>query len=456
MDRMDELTVLQTQLEQAPQGLEQTLDRAEKRLYRRKRRIYRGLSSMAATFALFVALVNFSMPVAYACSRVPVLRELAEAVTFSRSLTLAVDNDYVQPIALTQTQNGITASVEYLIVDQKQVNVFFRLLSEDYQKLDARPAFLTVEGSRAGGFTSLNDHNVPVGQLQSVTTELTEDNVSNQMRLKLAVYDSDRPGSGENGPVEAPESSLWSEPEKPSYLAEFDFLLTFDPSFTQQGEYYPLDKTIEIAGQKLTFTAMEIYPTHLRLHTQADPDNTADIDGIEYEIRGDWGIVFEPERNGIASYGHASQGSRTYRADSPWFCRSDKLEVVILRATLRDKDMGRVYVDLENGRTEGALPQGVSLLGAEKDQVGWQIHFKAPRIRENHSYQLFGWQYYDADGNEYHMHSIGSGGWLEGEEYETYFSETLMLKEYHQTEVWLEPSYTTIWQAENSLVVTVK
>ncbi len=40
-------------------------------------------------FFLFVLLVNFSAPIAYACSQVPILRELAEAVTFSPSVGIA-------------------------------------------------------------------------------------------------------------------------------------------------------------------------------------------------------------------------------------------------------------------------------------------------------------------------------------------------------------------------------
>ena len=88
-----------------------------------------------ARFAAILKIYEYKFtfkncPVAYACSKVPGLRELAEAVTFSRSLTDAVNNQYVQPISLTQTQNGITASVDYLIVDQKQVNVFYRLTAD--------------------------------------------------------------------------------------------------------------------------------------------------------------------------------------------------------------------------------------------------------------------------------------------------------------------------------------
>ena len=125
MNRRKEYDEWMAELEQTVPALDGTLMRAQKRR-RRKKIILGPILSVAAVFALFVLAVNCSATVAYACSRVPILKELAEAVTFSRSLTDAVENEYVQPLNLTQEENGVTASVEYLIVDQKQVNVFFR------------------------------------------------------------------------------------------------------------------------------------------------------------------------------------------------------------------------------------------------------------------------------------------------------------------------------------------
>lgn len=67
----------------------------------------------------------------------PVLRELAKAVAWSPSLSAAVENAYVQPIEQSKTVNGITATVHYVIVDQKQVNLFFTLEGEGYESLSA-------------------------------------------------------------------------------------------------------------------------------------------------------------------------------------------------------------------------------------------------------------------------------------------------------------------------------
>ena len=147
MNRMEEYMAMTDAMNQPVPALETVVERAYRRRRTKTRKaLMRATAATAACFVAFVLLVNFCGPVAYACSTVPGLRELAKAVTFSQSLTDAVKNEYVQPLALSQTENGITASVEYLIVDQKQVNVFYRIVSKVYTELDVRPNILDASG----------------------------------------------------------------------------------------------------------------------------------------------------------------------------------------------------------------------------------------------------------------------------------------------------------------------
>ena len=140
MNRNEEYKALLAELEQVPESLDNTAERALARqnASRKKRRAW-GIScgSFAACFAAFVLLVNLSVPFARACGSIPVLRELAKAVAWSPSLSAAVENEYVQPMGQSQTVNGITATVEYVIVDQKQLNIFFTLNAGGYDNLNA-------------------------------------------------------------------------------------------------------------------------------------------------------------------------------------------------------------------------------------------------------------------------------------------------------------------------------
>ena len=253
MNRKNEFEAMIEELNQPAPGLEATLDRAYKRKRKRTTQmIVRPLAGFAACFAVFVLLVNFCAPVAYACSLVPGLRELAAAVTFSRSLTDAVENEYVQPMDLSQTQNDITAEVAYLIVDQKQVNVFYRLDSDKYETLDADPEVRNAEGGHLPCGYSSTGFGAENGELRCLSIDFVDDNVPDSLRIKLDVYTN-----GIRHENVAPEQSvddIYSDNphEEPDYLAHFDFLMEFDPKFTATGKVFPVNQPGMLEGQALT------------------------------------------------------------------------------------------------------------------------------------------------------------------------------------------------------------
>ena len=163
MNRMDEYTALLAELEQVPKELDNTVNKAlnRKNTLQKKRRFFgTSLGGLAACFAAFVLLVNLSTPFARACGRIPLLADLAKAVSWSPSLSAAVEHDYVQPMNLSQYQNGITAKVEYLIVDRKQVDVFFSVQSDDYAHLDLDHPTLTVPGKQDGYASSFSSYGI--------------------------------------------------------------------------------------------------------------------------------------------------------------------------------------------------------------------------------------------------------------------------------------------------------
>lgn len=471
MSRIDELYDLQREIEKnadtAAPRLEGTVARAEARLRKRakfRRRILRPLVGVAATFVIFVLAVNFSVPVAYACSKVPILRELAEAVTFSRSLTDAVNNEYVQPLYLEQENGGVTATVEYLIVDQKQVNVFFRLDSETYEALAADPQVLEADGERFASCSyGLNAWNVKNGELQSLTIDFVDEDVPDSLRMKLQVMDMSYAPDGvmeEPAPAyESVEDAILADDvyEEPEYVANFDFLLEFDPEFTAAGKVIPVNETVEMNGQKIMITDMEIYPTHLRVDVESDPENTAWMTHLDFYIETDWGMKFDTISNGISATGKAdSHEMSSYRADSTYFYEAKHLKIVFTGVEWLTKDMEKVYVNLETGETE-KLPEGVTFKAATKRDGGWVVEFQGQCRRANHMHQLFRMSYYDAAGTEYYMNSWDNVFGEENADGEMFdFVERFPLKDYHESEVWLEPKYSYYWTPEEKIEVIVQ
>ena len=184
MNRMDEYTALLAELEQTPKELDHTVNKAlnRKNALQKKRRFFgTSLGGLAACFAAFVLLVNLSTPFARACGRIPLLADLAKAVSWSPSLSAAVENDYVQPLRLSQSQNGITARVEYLIVDRKQVDVFFSVQSDDYAHLDLDHPTLTVPGEQEGYASSFSSYGIENGDLMELRIDFMNRDVPDSL-----------------------------------------------------------------------------------------------------------------------------------------------------------------------------------------------------------------------------------------------------------------------------------
>ncbi len=465
MNRLEEYQELMQELEVIPATSEQRLTGAVKRARSRRTssRILRTAANAAAVFAVFVLLVNFSTPVAYACSKVPILKELAEAVTFSRSLTDAVDHEYVQPMDIYQEQGDISASVEYLIVDQKQVNVFFRLDSEVYSGLSADPQVLLEDGKRPASCSyGMNDFDAENGQLQSLTIDFIDGNVPDALIVGLNVYHNGNMAGGveEIAPPANAEDEMFEEREweDPEYIEKFQFLLKFDPAFTAAGKKIVVNQTIFIDDQEITFTDMEIYPSYLSVNVEESEGNSAWLQSLEFYVETDWGMKFDTITNGIKATGSAESPAMTsFRADSSYFYEADHLKIMITGAEWLDKDMEKVSVNLETGEAS-ALPEGVEFYSAVQKSGGWLVEFKASHRKPNHFHQLFASEYYGLDGKRYEIMSWSS---TYGEEYDEngdslYFIESFPLKGYSESEVWLCPHYSRVWTAEEPIAVVVK
>ena len=458
MSRREEYLALMEELDQPIPELENTVARALKRKKRRNKLLLRPLAGAAACFAAFVLLVNFCAPVAYACSRVPGLRILAEAVTFSKFLRDAVENDFVQPLSLTQQQAGITASVEYLIVDQKQVNVFFRLDSDIYNSLSVDPAVRLENGHFASCSYALNNHSAANDDLQSITIDFVEEDVPDRLRLQLSVRDAALQPAKNAAPASDGDyllNDLGSD--LPEYLAVFDFLLEFDPAFTAAGKIYPVNQAVELEGQTITITQIEVYPTHLRVNIEETDGNTAWIEALYFYIEIGNGKRFDISANGITATGSTESPSMiSYRADSPYFYEAEHLKLVITGAEWLRKDRERLYVNLQTGQT-GPLPEGVSLQSVKREGNSWILEWEAACRKKDSIHQIFSAPYYDAAGNQY---SINCWGSLFGEPDNAgeiaAFLERISLRDYPYDEVWLCPRYSHVWTAEDPIIVTVQ
>ena len=480
MNRTEEYQALLAELEQAPEALESTVSKALTRrnaLQKRWRIAGTSLGSLAACFAGFVLLVNLSVPFARACGHIPVLADLAKAVSWSPSLSAAVENDYVQPLRLSQSQSGITARVEYLIVDRKQVDVFFSIQSDDYAHLDLDHPTLTVPGEQEGYASSFSSYGIENGDLMELRIDFMNRDVPDSLTMTFGVYDDpDRYKTSK--PVESSLMDYGDElldenrEEQREILATFTFELHFDPTYTEQGTVIDVGETFLLDGQSVTLTEAEIYPTHLRLNFDYDPANTAWLTELNFYLENERGERFNGIVNGISGTGNPDDPSTdSVWLDSPYFSTGEHLTLHVTGASWIDKGQERVKVDLAKGMIENP-PQGVRLEWAEKRNAGWVVSFSAgARWEKTMHYQIWKSCFYDEDGTAHDIDQRGVSdspmilGEISGAELESYeaaekaakeegrYFETFGLKDCTADCVWLEPCWTRITDSTAQVVI---
>ena len=291
MDRMEEYAALQAQLEEHPSALAYTVQRARARRARRRRlrRFGVPLGSLAGAMALFVLLVNLSAPFALACSHIPVLKELAAAVSFSPTLSTAVEHDYAQRIDQTQSANGVTMTLNYLMADPAQLIFFVTVTGpEDASLMELRPKLKGPDGEELEGF-SLMSSSVAPGELSNAITAAigTEDFAFPEtLRLDCEVR-AYLPG------VTDPES--WT-PD-----ARFTFEFPLDARFREQGRTLALDRWVELDGNRIRLVSLELYPTHARLNLEQDPDNAEQLQTLDFYLEDENGVRYEKGHGGHLS-----------------------------------------------------------------------------------------------------------------------------------------------------------
>lgn len=463
MNRNAEYQSLLAELETVPDELQDVVQRADTRkrtLQKRRRLVLTPILGMAACFTAFVLLVNLSVPFASACGKVPWLRELAKAVAFSPSLSAAVENEYVQPIGITKTQDGVTVTVEYVIVDRKQVNIFYT--AQFPKDMGDRGLYANYDyglGDTGSWASASGDSQVTSGELKQVMLEFVESDVPSEMDLGIGFYDRGalRRAEPDMSSVEMPED------REPDCLTEFSFHLEFDPYYTAQGEIIPVDTAFTLDGQRFILTEVELYPTHLRVNLKAGEGNTADLTGLDLYLENEHGERFERPGGLISAASPESEEGGTFWLDSTFFSHGQHLTLYITHASWKDKDAPRVRLDLIDGTAEN-LPQGVRLLKAEHPYGGaWEVTFLKRGEEIGSLGNLMSCHgFWDEAGNHYDVWSSSTthgyedpetGKWVEEEGVS---AENFPLRGFYGTVVYLEPTSNRATSFDTPVAIPIK
>lgn len=370
MKRNEAWEDLLTQAEQIPDELETRLNRTIARAERR--RWLKPLIGVTGTAAAFVLLVNSSVTFALAVSRVPIVRELVEAVAFDPSLKAAVAHDYVQLVGDTYTKDGVTVTIEYLIADPMNVSVFYSLSDEQGRELELVPDLFDAKGnslsvSATFGEERIEENESEKGLFDTIRSYLGLDKVQKtlytwrlhaskegviqtQMQLKVEVRNLERWKDAEWNAFDEPEAQ---ESRAPEAMFTLDIPLTIEPQFLKSGRVFPVNQTVDVLGQKLTIDEIAIYPSNTRIIWHTDPENDAWLTYLPFYLTDEHGNRVDGIRNGISGTGKdRGYGGGTVWLDSAWYDTAEHLTLHLDDAAIVPKDQDTVLLQ-EDGRLIG-------------------------------------------------------------------------------------------------------
>ena len=430
MNRMEEYQAFLAELEPLPETAAGTVERAVSRR-NRKRFFLQPLSVAAALFVCFAALVNLVPGVAHACSNIPILDKLAAAVSFSPSLTQAVEHGQVQTVGQTQTGNGITATIESIIVDQKQVVVYFTLDSEVYDHLSATLDARLPDGEDAKATIVSGMPYVENGELLSATINFIEGaSVPDRLRVTLYIWSMD-----ERGDLVAAD------------LFNPEFTLDIEPQLAEQGRTVTVNRSLDLGGQRFTLTQVETYPTHIRLNLKADPDNRLKLYHLEFYLELSDGTRLKPGSSGGISATGDGENLSLY-AESNYFYDAGGMKLVITGAAFLDKNAEPVWVDLTTGDHD-PIPFDGRIDSIKRTDTGWELQIVARECQGVHG-GVVSWEYTAPDGTK---DTSGHMGYSHDDGVGTQF---LYVDNYDFDEVWLTLNRTDEWTPATPLMVEIQ
>ena len=105
-----------------------------KRLNKQRNRSKRLIQSTIAVAVLMIALIGsirVSPALAHAIAQIPGLKPIVEMIALDKGIEDVVNNEYYEPINLSQTINGKTLTITAVVADESGMIISYKLQSDE-------------------------------------------------------------------------------------------------------------------------------------------------------------------------------------------------------------------------------------------------------------------------------------------------------------------------------------
>jgi hypothetical protein len=365
---------------------------------RRRRRMLTRMASYTACLLLLVmvASVRFSPAVAAYVGDIPGLRSLVQLINYDKGIQLALENDFMQPVGLSDEHDGIELTIDGVLADESRVIVFYTLNNKD-----GRKRVINLQNVKL-----VNNRDTSISQGSS---DFNEDWVSKQGTIDFNL----REGAGIPDTLDL-EIKVGKDYKTVANGPVWKFVIPINKvKFEGLKKTYDINQTVTVEGQGITFGTMTVYPTRIGLEVAFDPANTKKLFYFDdIRIEDEQGEIFGTINNGVSA-SIISENRLVLYFQSNYFRKPDRLYLRANSIRALDKNKLEVQVDLNRkellSRPDDRLTFddiGTSLEDGQKVLV---FHLKNDDpLDKNFQFNLFDSKYKDASGQSFVSNMTGS------------------------------------------------
>jgi len=342
-----------------------------------------GMVTASILLIIFLTTIRVSPAFANYVSTIPGMERIVELIRHNKGIMSAVENDYLQEVGITREEDGVSLTIDAIIVDETQMLVFYTIESDS-------------------NLSSINLSNI---KLHSQSGEEL-----GEYGMSYGSHSEVRKGEKVSGDLKVTYPDGMIVPEKFSLetgismneiemINGLDFPIEVDmDKFSALTKEFAIDKSVEAGGQSIYFEKMEIHPTRIALFLEYDQSNTHEIFRFD-------DIALEDEKgNKWISDGSSSTDDNkiVMYFESNYFSEPQQLDLVFSSFTALPKNELEVVVDLEEERFIKAPSderfKKVWLEKGDKNTKGIYFQIEVDPKDHNHFFPLFDNDIIDANG----------------------------------------------------------
>lgn len=380
-----------------------------------KRTLFSSISAIAASI-LFILLINISPAFANAVAELPVIGKLAEYVKLDKSLSKAIENEYVQEVNLVAWDGNNKLFLPYVIADEKKLVLFFQMPEEFKQEpnqwvnifLKNMTDSDTGEKIEGYGYStsglSLESRKQNYGFIMQ-NYHFTEGKLPKSIDMEVEIKIETILGSGEAIKTETPYD--FKSNSTFETMGTFNFHIELK-DFVEP-KIYEINENHTIFGQKIIVEDMKVYPTGTEVNFSFNSENSAIIKGLELEVIQDGYKSLKVNGNGFSATYDNENTRMSVFIESNYFDNPENQELIIKEVRLLDKNEEFITVDIDN-KTITPNIEGMELKQVIRESDNTTLVFST-QILNDDNFGMFNSNYKDTEGNEYRLDSEGTSSY---------------------------------------------